>query len=281
MISAISTREKDGFFHGDLHSGNIFILPDNRIGLIDFGIVGRLNRRVQDAVASMFVALYTEDYEALAFEYVELAPYSDAVDVDRFANDLQDLLAPHFGLNMKDVNLGRLLMDSTAVAARHRLVLPSELVLFFKSIVTVEGMGRTIIEDFNLLDHAMEFAKELASTKYAPERIRNDILHFGRDSAALMKGLPRQIKQFVRKVNHPDFAFHLSLVELEELKRSIETSSNILFLGLIIGALIVSASGMMFIQNGPYVLQIPVASAVAYGLACLLGLVAFYNYIKK
>src|SRR5690606_9641856 len=137
------------FFHGDLHAGNIFILSDNRIGLIDFGIVGRLNRRVQDAIASMFIALYTEDYDRLACEYVEVAPYSDQVDVDRFAKDLQDILAPYFGLTMKYVNLGRLLMDSTAVAARYQLVLPSELILFFKSIATVEGMGRMIMPDFN------------------------------------------------------------------------------------------------------------------------------------
>lgn len=272
---------KDGFFHGDLHAGNLFILPENRIGLIDFGIVGRLNRRVQDAIANMFVALYTEDYERLAYEYVELAPYSDAVDVDQFAKDLQDLLAPYFGLSMKDVNLGRLLMDSTVIAARHRLALPSELMLFFKSIVTVEGMARMIVRDFNLLDYALEFAEDLARAKYTPERLREDVLFFGRDSAALLRALPRQIKQFVRKVNHPDFAFRLSLVELEELKRSIETSSNIIFLGLIIGSLIISASGALFLGRGPTFLEMPVVSAVGYGLAGALGLVAFYNYIKK
>lgn len=272
---------KDGFFHGDLHAGNIFILPDNRIGLIDFGIVGRLNRRTQDSVANMFVALYTEDYEALAYEYLELAPYSDKVDVDHFAKDLQDLLAPYFGLTMKDVDLGRLLMDSTAVAARHQLVLPSELMLFFKSIVTVEGMGRRILPDFNLLDHALEFAEDIVKSKYSPERVRSDVMHFGRDSASLLKTLPRQLNQFIRKINHPDFAFRLSLVELEELKRSVETSSNILFLGFIIGSLIVSASGLMFLGRGPYVFDIPVVSAVGYGFASLLGLVAFYNYIRK
>ena len=272
---------RDGFFHGDLHAGNLFILPDSRVGLIDFGIVGRLNRRAQDAIANMFVSLYQEDYERLAYEYVELAPYSDAIDVDAFAKDLQDLLAPHFGLSMKDVNLGRLLMDSTAVAARHRLVLPSELMLFFKSIVTVEGMAHLILEDFNLLTHAMGFAEEIVRTKYSPERIKEEMQHFGLDTAALFKGLPRQAKQFLRKVNHPGFAFRLSLVELEEVKRSLETSSNIVFLGLIIGSLILSAAMTMSLTNGPLLLGIPLVSALSYLLAGALGLVAFYNYIRK
>lgn len=270
-----------GLFHGDLHAGNLFILPDNGIGLVDFGIVGRLNRRVQDAIANMFVALYVEDYERLAYEYVELAPYSDAINVDEFAKDLQDLLAPYFGLSLKNVDLGRLLMDSTAIAARHRLVLPTELMLFFKSIVTVEGMAHMIMKDFNLLDHALEFAEEIVKAKYSPDRLKEEVGHFGRDTSALLKGLPRQLKQFVRKINHPDFAFKLSLVELDELKRSVETSSNIIFLGLVIGSLILSASLTMFLTHGPFVFHMPVVSALGFALATVLGLVGFYTYIRK
>jgi ubiquinone biosynthesis protein len=85
----------------------------------------------------------------------------------------------------------------------------------------------------------------------------------------------------VRKVNHPEFSFRLSLVELDELKRSIETSSNILFLGFIIGSLILSSSILMFIDSSQLFLQMPIPSAIGYGLAGVLGLVAFYNYIKK
>lgn len=270
-----------GLFHGDLHAGNLFIMRDGRIGLIDFGIVGRLNRRVQDSIANMFVALYSEDYERLAYEYVEVAPFEEAVDVDAFAKDLQDLLAPHFGLNLKNVNLGRLLMATTAVAAKHRLTLPSELILFFKSIVTVEGMGRVIRKDFDLLPHALEFAAELVKSKADPQRWKDDAIGFGRDSAVLMKTLPRQIRQFVRRVNHPDFAFRLSLVELEEVKRSVESSSNIIFLGLVIGSLVMSGSAALFLTHLPQFLGMPVLSTLFYGMAATLGVVAVRNYIKK
>lgn len=270
-----------GLFHGDLHAGNLFVMPDSTVGLIDFGIVGRLNARVRDAIANMFVALYTEDYERLAYEYVDLAPFNEQIDVDEFAKDLQDLLAPHFGLNLKSVNLGRLLMSTTVVAAKHRLVLPSELMLFFKSIVTVEGMGRIIRSDFDLLPHALEFADELVHAKLDTDRFKEDALGFGRDSAILLRTLPRQLRQFVRRVNHPDFAFRLSLVELEEVKKSLETSSNLVFLGLVIGSLMISGSATMFVDRGHVIFGIPLLSAIFYGLAGALGLAAFRNYIKK
>lgn len=272
---------KDGIFHGDLHAGNLFILPDSRLGLIDFGIVGRLSRRTQDAIANLFVALYSEDYERLAYEYVDLAPYSDRVDVDAFGRDLQGLLAPYFGLSMKNVNLGLLLMRTTAIAAKHHLTLPAELMLFFKSIVTVEGMGRMIVKDFDLMHYALEFASEIVSTKYEPKRVRENVVNLARDSADLLYDLPRQTKQLVRRLNHPDFAIRLSVDELEDIKRSIETSSNIVFLGFVIGALILSGSLTLFLDRGPYLFTFPAISTLSYLAAAILGLVAFRNYIRK
>ena len=86
----------DGLFHGDLHAGNMFVLPNNRIGLIDFGVVGRLNRKTQSSIANMLVALAGEDYDRLAYEYMDLAPYAPQVDPDLFARDLRDLIAPYY-----------------------------------------------------------------------------------------------------------------------------------------------------------------------------------------
>jgi len=272
---------QDGIFHADLHAGNLFIMPDNSIGLIDFGIVGRLNRRVRDSIANMFVALYSEDYEQLAYEYVELAPYHEHVDVDAFARDLQSLLAPYFGLSLKNVNLGLLLMRSTTLAAKHHLILPAELMLFFKSIVTVEGMGRMISKDFDLLHYALEFASELVKAKYEPKRIREDFLIMARDVSSLLYGLPRQLRQMSRRVNHPEFAVRMKLSEIDDLTRSVETGSNIVFLGLVIAALIVSGSMTLGFDKGPHFFQLPMLSAICYGLAAVLGLVAFRNYISK
>src|SRR5437868_7906127 len=79
----------DGLFHGDLHAGNFFVLPNNQIGLIDFGVVVRLNNKTQATVANMLLALSREDYDRLAYEYVDLAPFTDTVNVDLSAKDLR------------------------------------------------------------------------------------------------------------------------------------------------------------------------------------------------
>src|SRR6266404_1246362 len=227
----------DGLFHGDLHAGNVLLLKNSQIGLIDFGIVGRLNRKTQGAIANMFLALAEEDYDRLAYIYVDLAPFSERIDVDQFARDIRDLIAPYFGLTMKNVNLGRMLLDSTAVASKHGLTLPTELVMFFKSAVSLEGMARIILKDFDFLSYSLEFAKDLVQVHMEPKRLFSDASVFARDLNSLITTLPRQVKQVLRRLNDPDFTVQVRSVDVEALRKTMERGYWLLFWGLILGAI--------------------------------------------
>ncbi len=271
----------DGLFHGDLHAGNMFVLPDNKIGLIDFGMVGRLNRKSQTAIANMLVALAEEDYDRLAYLYLDLAPYSERVDVDGFARELRDLIAPYFGLTLRHVNVGRLLLDSTAVAGRHGLVLPSELILFFKSIVTIEGMGRLIVGDFDFMAYSLEFASDLVRSRYEGGKLLKEATYLSRDVNALIGVLPRQLRQILRRMNSPDYQMHIRIKDLDVLHRSLEKSANLTFLGLVIAGLIVSSALFAHFDSGIWLLGLPLMTALMLIAAAFLGLIAFYNYIKR
>ncbi|WP_413289062.1 ABC1 kinase family protein [Bdellovibrio sp. HCB337] len=271
----------DGLFHGDLHAGNFFVLPNNQIGLIDFGVVGRLNNKTQSAIANMLLALSREDYERLAYEYVDLAPFTDKVNVDLFARDLRELIAPYYGLTMKNVNLGRILMSSSSIAARHHLSLPTELMLFFKSIVSIEGIGRRIIPDFDFLQYAIQVANELVKHQMDPNKALGEISQVFREAKGFIHALPRQANFLLRKINSPNHAFRLNVPQVEELKKSIETSFNLVFLGIIIASLIASASFIFVHPAENNILGIPTMSFVQYVIALVLGIAAFINYIKK
>lgn len=271
----------DGLFHGDLHAGNMFVLPDNKIGLIDFGMVGRLNRKSQNAIANMFLALAEEDYDRLAYLYIDLAPYTEQVDVDLFARELRDLIAPYFGLTLKHVNVGKLFLDSAAVAAHHQLILPSELILFFKSIVTIEGMGRVIMGDFDFMTFSLEFAADLVKSRYEGTKLLKEAAYVTRDLNALMSGLPRQLRQLIRGLNNPDWKLRIQLAEAESLQKAVEKSANLTFLGLVIAGLTVSSALFLNHQVGPWILGLPFMSAFCLGVAAILGALGFYNYIKR
>lgn len=271
----------DGLFHGDLHAGNFFVLPDNRIGLIDFGVVGRLNSKTQAAIASMLVSLSKEDYERLAYEYIDLAPFTEKVNVDLFAKDLRDLIAPYFGLTLKNVNLGKILLSSSSIAAKHHLSVPTELMLFFKSLVAIEGLGRKIQADFDFLSYSLEFAGEIIRIQYEPNKVMNDMTQLGRESKNLIAALPRQISFLFRKLNSPNHAIKLQIKEIDELKKGIILSSNLLFLGLIIGSLVLSSSLIFVYPTENHVAGMPTMSFVGYSIAGALSIIAFFNYLKK
>jgi len=229
---------RDGFFHGDLHPGNLLILPNNQLGLVDFGVVGRISRRIKTAIASMFMALADEDFDRMAYIHVDLSPFTEEVDVDEFARDIRNLLAPYLGLTMKDVNLGRLLMQSTSIASRHGLSLPSELVLFFKSIVAIEGMGHLISEDFDFLKETLVLAKEYVSPAPEPKQLAQDAAFFVRDIQSLMQSLPRQLKYGLRRFNDPDFAWKVKSQDAKDLRQTVAKGFEQLFWGLILAALL-------------------------------------------
>jgi len=271
----------DGFFHGDLHPGNFFVFPDNKIGLIDFGVVGRLNSKSQSAIVNMLLALSKEDYTQLAYEYVDIAPFSDSVNVDLFAKELQSLIAPYYGLTTKHINVGRILMSSSSVAARHGLSIPTELMMFFKSIVSIEGLGQKIMPDFDFLQNTLLMIGEVAQNQFQPTKFVDEATFLFRESRGFLKTLPRQLNLMVRRMNTPGYRSKVQVEGFEEFRRSFEISFNLLFLGIIIAALILSSSLIYNHESSWMVKGMPGLSLVGYVIAAALGIVAFINYIKK
>lgn len=274
----------DGFFHGDLHAGNFFVFENNRIGLIDFGVVGRLNSKTQTAIVNMLLALSKEDYTRLAYEYVDIAPFSETVNVDIFARELQALISPYYGLTMRHMNVGKILMSSSSIAAQQGLSVPTELMMFFKSIVSIEGLGQKITPDFDFLQYTLSLVGEVAQHQFQPARFVDEAGVLLRESRGFLNSLPRQLHMMLRRVNSPDHRTRLQLDGLEDLRQGMVISFNLLFLGIIIAALIV-ASSLIYTgapRDSVWMLgHIPGFSLIGYLLAAGLGIAAFINYIRK
>lgn len=271
----------DGLFHGDLHPGNFFILPDNKIGLIDFGVVGRLNSKTQSAIVNMLLALSKEDYLRLAYEYVDLAPYSESVDVDHFAKDLQSIIAPYYGLTLKNVNVGKILLSSSSIAARHGLSVPTELMLFFKSIISIESLGQKISKDFDFLSFVLSQVGEVAENFFQPIKVANELNMIFRESRNFLGALPRQLNLIMRKVNSPD---HHSKVQVENFDMFTQTflkSFTLLFLGIVISSLIIASTLLYSAQTTFLIAGIPGLSFIGYCIAAFLGLYSFYKILRN
>ncbi len=262
----------DGLFHGDLHGGNLFILPGSKLGIIDFGIVGRLSRKSRDQLATMVSALLTEDYEQLCYQYAELGAAGPSIDFDGFQREVRNTLAPYLGLALKDINIGRILIEATKIAARYHIQVPGDWMIVFKAILTLEGMGRTLDPEFDLLATGESMVKDLVRDQYAPERLTREALWVAKDLLSLLQVLPRQVRWMFRKLAANDYAIEIRSPDLQDLRTEIARTGRRLTLGVVAAGLFIAGSLALQMHGGRMLGEYPYISVVfsVAGVALLL-----------
>ncbi|MBS1962789.1 MAG: phosphotransferase [Bdellovibrionales bacterium] len=233
---------KDGIFHGDLHGGNIFVLADGKLGLIDFGIVGRLSRRSRGQFASMVMAIITEDFEALCYQYAELGSAGPAVDFEGFQREVRNALSPYLGLKAKEINSGQILIEATKIATKYQIRVPGDWMIVFKALFTVEGLGRALDPDFDMIALGRELLADLVKEQVSPEHFAKDAAWVAKDLMALSLVLPRQIRWMFRKWNADGFAFEVKSPQLEALGETLERNNRKLSLSVLAGGFAIAGA---------------------------------------
>ena len=158
----------DGFFHADPHPGNVMCLPGNRIALIDFGMVGRLSpaRRLQ--IIDLLAGLARHDEEAMLEVLLDWRG-DGFVEEDRLAADLDEFAFDYADIQLKDLKIGGLLHRVSSILRDHSIVLPTDLTLLFKALITLEGLGRQYDPEFRLIDRVKPFIDRAMRERYQPE----------------------------------------------------------------------------------------------------------------
>ena len=267
---------QDGFFHADPHPGNIFVLPDGRLGLVDFGIMGRVTTDNMETFAAIFIALADHDYDALVQLYVDLGFLSEeSVDIEKFQRemkqDLVELLEPYYIMQVKQIDFGAYIDGVSHLLIRHHLKLPSNLYLMDKALITLEGILKQLDPEFNYFEAAKPYVAELIQRKRNPLRavrtLRKNLEEFA-DSLSL---LPKQLKAIFRKLMHGDVRVTIHHEELQHLIRDIDKASNRLAFSVITASIIVASSIIIHSGQGPMLFGLPIFGLIGYVIAALLG----------
>jgi ubiquinone biosynthesis protein len=166
----------DGFFHADLHHGNLFALPDGRIGAIDFGIMGRIDRRARVWLAEILYGLITGDYRRVAEIHFEAQYVPGHHSVEEFATALRAAGEPIRGLPVKDISVGRMLESLFSITRDFDMPTQPHLLLLQKTMVMNEGVATALDPDINMWETAEPFLKEWIRTELGPEAYYADRL---------------------------------------------------------------------------------------------------------
>jgi ubiquinone biosynthesis protein len=261
----------DGFFHADPHPGNVFYLPDNRLAIIDCGMVGRISLDRRDEIADLLAALVSRDIDTLRDILVVWAEGAN-IDDAKLSADIEEFISNYDNAPLKHVRFSSLLNDLTTIMRENHLSVPPDLTMLFKALITLEGLGRQLDPDFQIVHHLTPFVKKVIVDRYMPanllKRGRRGLGHL----VDAVTGLPGDVSQVLREAARGRLKLNLDLKRLDHFGHQLDHSTNRLTMAMITAALIVGSSIVMTVEGGPTILGLPAFGFAGFFLAFVIGI---------
>jgi len=255
-----------GHFHADPHPGNVFYLPGNRIALVDFGMTGMLTHERRNQISDLLVSILTKDEMGLLDVLLEWTGDS-VVNETKLASDVIEFIFNYSSVHLKDISFGNLLNELTAMIREHHLVMPSDLTLLFKTLITLEGLGRQLNPEFDMAEHVEPFVKEVLRLRYSPEAVMKRSAHSVKDMFSVLTGLPRDLSKFFKELRRGRVRIDIDVKRLERFGQQIDRTTNRLTIGIMTASLVIGSSIVMTIQGGPKIFGMPFLGFLGFLIA--------------
>jgi len=260
-----------GLFHADPHPGNLKVLPDNVIGILDFGMVGRLDEDTKLQLTELLLSILDRDVDHIISQLIYSGDLHDEQNLKNLKRDLTEFIDDYYDILLEDLKVGKLLIDFIDILTEYQIKFPSNLMLLSRALIAMEGLGRQLDPDFNMVERLKPFAEDIVKERLSPTHLAKDMLKTVQSYHALGKSLPRDLKEFINRVNRNKFKIDLEHRGLESLINDLDKSSNRISFSLVIAALIIGSSLIMQIDKGPMLFGFPILGLVGYSVAGVLG----------
>lgn len=242
---------EDGFFHADPHPGNFFVEPSGRIGLIDFGMVGTVDEHTQEQLVDLVIAVTSQDPERLVDAFLALGMARRRIDRTQLRQDLQHLVAHYYGRSLGEMPLGPLIEEALAVVRRHRLQLPSNLALLFKTTMMAEGLAAQLDPSFRLAAVLEPYAQQLIVRQYSPLRWARRLGRASLDAARLSTELPEKVRRVLGELERGGLEVGVRPTTFEPLLHRLERLANRVILGILTAAFVNGLAVLMSTYHPP------------------------------
>ena len=260
-----------GFFHGDPHPGNVLILPDNIICLLDYGIVGRLDQQLKKYLTDIIFTIINRDVDELVSLLIYSGEIGEILNRRALKRELSEFIDSYYEIPLHEIEVGRMLVEFIDIVTTFQIKLQPDLMLLAKSLVIIEGMGRELDPDFDMVEHLKPFMEKALKEKITPGRFFGDVSTILRSYLHMAANLPRDLREIVHRLNHNKFKIDLEHRGLDHFSKDLDKSINRLSFSLIIAALIIGSSIVMQTNKGPLIFDFPAFAFLGYTIAGLIG----------
>jgi ubiquinone biosynthesis protein len=225
-----------GFFHADPHPGNVFVEPDGRIALIDFGMTGELDSATQGVLLRLLLAIARRDAAQLADVMLELGRSRVHVDRNGLRRDMQHMLDRYCDRSLGDVKLSAMLNELLTVLRWHHMRLSPDLALLVKALGMSEGLGVRLDPSFNLMDVYVPYTEELLRRRFSLRQWSGQMMLAGIDALEMAMALPQQLRHVLGDIERGGFEINVQPQSFEPFLDRMEQLTNRLTLGILAAA---------------------------------------------
>ena len=270
-----------GFFHADPHPGNIFGLPDNVICLIDFGMVGVVDRQTRENFVDLIDSIVHQNEVQACQVLLKLTDWEEEPDKRLFEREVADFMGRHLYKPLKDIELGKLLHQLLELAAEFRLRIPPDLFLMMKALATVEGVGRMLDPDFDMIARAAPFITKVKLDRYNPERIAEDVFDLSARLLQFLRQFPKELLDLAQLIRQHKLSLQIEHRGLENMLITHDRISNRISFSILIAALIIGSALIVISETPPLVYGISLIGILLFSAAAIMGIWLLVAILKK
>ena len=270
-----------GFFHADPHPGNIFVLPGNVICMLDFGMAGTVDRQTRDDFVDLLESIVNQNEVRATQVLLKLTYRDEEPDRRLLEREVADFMGRHLYQPLKDIELGKLLHQLLELATSFRLRIPPDIFLMIKALGTVEGVGRMLDPEFDMIARATPFIKRVKLERFKPERIADDMFNLGSQLLNFLRQFPNQLLDLTTLIRQEKLSLRFEHRGLENMLATHDRISNRLSFSILIAALIIGSSLIVMSDTPPLVYGISLIGILFFLAAAVMGLWLLVAILRK
>lgn len=271
-----------GFFHGDLHPGNIFVLPDNVLCPVDFGIMGFVDQYSREIFVDMIAGTVMQNTSQVSRLLLELTDYDEEPDLRALEKDIAGFIGQYLdGAALKNINMGKMLQDIVQISLNHRLKLLPETFLMLKAFTAVEGVAQMVDPGFDMMSHAAPYIKKAKMARFSPSRISDDMSRVSSESLKLLQSIPRESLAIIRQLRKGRLTIGIDLQRLERIISAHHQANNKIAIAIIIAALIIASAMLLCFAVAPLVLGLSLPGIAGFICAGAIGFMLVISIFKQ
>ena len=262
----------DGFAHADPHPGNVHLTTDNKIALMDLGMVAKFGPDLREHILKLLIAISKYNGEETANVLLKMSEYDKNADLVGFRKEINRLVLDSQNKTAKDLQTGRLLIQMNKVAAEKSIKLPVELNILGKILMNMDQIVAVLTPDYDLQRAIERNVEKLMQKKMLQELKPDNFFAQALEAKKLTEKLPERLNTITEKLANNEFEIKIDAIDEQRLTDGFQKVANRISIGLIIAALIIGAALLMRIPSTFTLLGYPGLAMILFSIAAVIGL---------